>query len=300
MSAMRFLDLATGQPYTATPASAVQLSSLRAGWPREVLVECASLPPEERPLHGILDHRVIVNLGGPVRFGWQTGEGVLGTDALCIQAHGTLNAPRWRDRLSMAAFALSPGYMDRLLEGRAPAAPDLLAERRCHADPVLSGLARRIVAALRTPAHAMEGEALCLALALHLLRAHAGRPVRLPRGRLDAAAARRVAERIAADPAGDLSVASLARTAGLSDAHFARLFRNTFGHPPHRYVLRWRVATAEALLREGVMSLPEVALAAGFCDQAHLTHAFRAATSRTPGAVRAGGTGVKPPATPRA
>lgn len=289
MSAIRFLDLATGQPYAATPASAVGLSSLRAGWPREVLVEHACLPPEERPMHGILDHRVIVNLGRPVRFAWQTGEGVLPPGGVCIQSHGTLNAPRWLDRLEVAAFALAPGYLDRLLEGRAPAAPDLLAERRCHDDPALSALARRVVAAMRGRVPPAHGEALCLQLALHLLRAHAGRSVRRPRGRLGAAAARRVAERIAADPAGELTVAALARTAGFSDAHFARLFRNTFGQPPHRYILHRRVERAAALVREGRMGLPEIALAAGFCDQAHLTHAFRAVTGRTPGAARNAG-----------
>lgn len=173
--------------------------------------------------------------------------------------------------------------------GRAPAAPDLLAERRCHDDPALSALTRRVVAALRGRAPSAHGEALCLQLALHLLRAHTGRTVRRPRGRPGAATARRVAERIAADPVGELAVAALARAAGLSDAHFARLFRDTFGQPPHRHILHRRVERAAALVREGRMGLPETAPTAGFCDQAHLTRAFRAVTGRTPGVARGAG-----------
>src|ERR1700753_2934128 len=54
-------------------------------------------------------------------------------------------------------------------------------------------------------------------------------------------AARRVAE--------PLTVADLARAAGLSPAHLSREFRRVFGEPPHRYLLTRRLERAAALLR---------------------------------------------------
>jgi AraC-like DNA-binding protein len=46
-----------------------------------------------------------------------------------------------------------------------------------------------------------------------------------------------------------LTVADLARAAGLSPAHFSREFRRAFGEPPHRYLLTRRLERAAALLR---------------------------------------------------
>ena len=46
-----------------------------------------------------------------------------------------------------------------------------------------------------------------------------------------------------------LDVPALARAANLSQAHFSREFRRTFGEPPHRYLLTRRLERAAALLR---------------------------------------------------
>src|SRR4051794_36460250 len=47
-----------------------------------------------------------------------------------------------------------------------------------------------------------------------------------------------------------LDVPALARIAGVSEAHFIRTFRATFGETPHRYLQRRRVERAMFLLRE--------------------------------------------------
>jgi AraC-like DNA-binding protein len=58
--------------------------------------------------------------------------------------------------------------------------------------------------------------------------------------------ARDLADARYADP---LTVADLARAAGLSPAYFSREFRRAFGEPPHRYLLTRRLERAAALLR---------------------------------------------------
>ena len=79
-------------------------------------------------------------------------------------------------------------------------------------------------------------------------------------------------------------MAALAAEAGLSDAHFARAFRTTFGEPPHRLVLRWRLERAERLIARAGLAPAEAALAAGFHDQSHLTNTMRRHLGTTPGA----------------
>ncbi|WP_442161493.1 AraC family transcriptional regulator, partial [Rhizobium leguminosarum] len=46
-----------------------------------------------------------------------------------------------------------------------------------------------------------------------------------------------------------LSLADLAGLAGLSLSHLKTRFRNSFGMPPHQYVMHRRITRAEALIR---------------------------------------------------
>lgn len=80
----------------------------------------------------------------------------------------------------------------------------------------------------------------------------------------------------------NISLAELARAAGLSPFHLCRVFRREVGLTPHAYQTQVRVRRAGGLLREGT----PIALAAaesGFYDQAHLTKAFKRITGVTPG-----------------
>src|SRR5205823_10086631 len=60
-----------------------------------------------------------------------------------------------------------------------------------------------------------------------------------------------------------LRVDDLARTAGLSRAHFSREFRRAFGEPPHAYLLTRRLERAATLLRTTDRSVADVCLSVG-------------------------------------
>ncbi len=76
-------------------------------------------------------------------------------------------------------------------------------------------------------------------------------------------------------------VASLARTAGMSRAHFSRRFKSTTGLSPHAYLILLRVEAAKRLLANGA-SIAATASEVGFSDQSHFARTFRRFSGATP------------------
>jgi AraC family transcriptional regulator len=82
---------------------------------------------------------------------------------------------------------------------------------------------------------------------------------------------------------GDLPLVHLAGVAHVSPYHFARLFKNSTGLPPHQYVITRRIERAKELLRErNIIPLAEVAVETGFANQSHFTHHFKRLVGVTP------------------
>jgi len=69
-------------------------------------------------------------------------------------------------------------------------------------------------------------------------------------------------------------------------SHFSRAFRHSVGVTPHNWLLTLRVEVAKQKLREGRLSLWDVALSCGFADQSHLTQVFTRFVGVSPGAWR--------------
>jgi AraC family transcriptional regulator len=83
-----------------------------------------------------------------------------------------------------------------------------------------------------------------------------------------------------------LHLRQLAQEVGLSDSHFCRAFKQTFGITPHRHILRLRLQLAQRLMLTTRDPLSRVALACGLADQAHLSKLFRRWVGETPNAWR--------------
>lgn len=63
-----------------------------------------------------------------------------------------------------------------------------------------------------------------------------------------------------------LDIPALTRIAHVSEAHFIRTFRVTFGETPHRYLQRRRVERAMFLLCQTDRSVTEICLDVGFAS----------------------------------
>jgi transcriptional regulator GlxA family with amidase domain len=88
------------------------------------------------------------------------------------------------------------------------------------------------------------------------------------------------------DYAKPIDVAALARIAIVSEAHFIRTFRATFGETPHRYLQRRRVERAMALLRDTTANVTDVCLEVGFTSLGTFSRTFHAIVGESPSAYR--------------
>jgi AraC-like DNA-binding protein len=85
-----------------------------------------------------------------------------------------------------------------------------------------------------------------------------------------------------------LDVASLARLVHVSEAHFIRTFRATFGETPHRYLQRRRVERAMYLLRETQRPVTDICLDVGFTSLGTFSRTFREIVGQSPTTFRKG------------
>jgi AraC-like DNA-binding protein len=104
--------------------------------------------------------------------------------------------------------------------------------------------------------------------------------------RLDGSAVARARQFLDAQTTRVIRSAELEEVSGLTRYDLARQFRAAFGTSPYRYSLMRRLDCARAQLRR-TRSLADVALAAGFADQPHLSRMFKSAFGVTPARYRA-------------
>lgn len=82
-------------------------------------------------------------------------------------------------------------------------------------------------------------------------------------------------------------VERLASVSGVSEAHFARSFKDAFGVPPHRYLLTRRIERAKALLRDTEQPIIDIAFQTGWSSLGTFGRVFRDITGESPTELRA-------------
>lgn len=166
---------------------------------------------------------------------------------------------------------LSEEWLPASMADAAVAAPTL-------GDPQAVSMVAGIHAALRSPFDAMAAEGGVLALQ-ELVRQHLGLP---SSPAPDAPLARRLREMLDDRLVESFTIAEAARLLGAHPSHLVRAFSQAYGIAPYRYLTGRRVDRARRLLLDGLPPA-EVAVEAGFHDQAHLTRHFRRVLGTTPG-----------------
>jgi AraC family transcriptional regulator len=139
----------------------------------------------------------------------------------------------------------------------------------------------------------LYAESLATALAISLIRDHsslgrkaARKAARERGGGLPRRALKEVIDYIGDNLQKDLTLAEMAGVAHMSPYHFSRLFKESTGLTPHRYVIERRVQRAEVLLGSSALPIVEIALLCGFANQSHLNRHFKRLLGVSPKALR--------------
>jgi AraC family transcriptional regulator len=188
-------------------------------------------------------------------------------------------------------FYLPRGTLNAIADDAdAPRIGDLSHNPVSFDDATVANLGSTLLPALNCPGQANQLflDYILLAMGTHVAQTYGGmRPLLRPvRGELAPWQVKRAKEILNANLDGGVALKEVARECRLSVSHFSRAFRRTTGVPPHKWLLERRVEVAKEKLRDGRLSLSDVALACGFADQSHLTRVFGDIVGVSPGAWR--------------
>ena len=241
-------------------------------------------PPGRIALEGVPGSVLMFNIS-PVQRLRQTREGRsfvsdMLSGEMTLLPRGTPSQWSWNsscDRLDVIFSA------DVLGEGSSLDVVDRYAFRDAEMEVICRRLYHEL--SLSGPTDQLYWESLIMNLAVISLLRHstASSATRiLPSGGLSRNQARRVLEYVESNLSHDLSLRELSEIADLSLHHFARMFKQTIGVAPHRYVLERRLERAKMMLRSAKESLVDISLSAGFDSQSHFTSTFHRMVGATP------------------
>lgn len=158
-------------------------------------------------------------------------------------------------------------------------------------DPQLEAIGMMLLSELKqeNPGGKLYVESLSNVLAIHLLRQYGASTSHLIvyEGGLSQRQILQVIEYINEHLHQDIKLADLATLLGISESHLSHRFKQALGMTPYQYLLQQRIERAKQLLKEGDLSITDIAILCGFNSHSHLSKQFRQLTGMTPKAYRA-------------
>jgi AraC family transcriptional regulator len=251
-------------------------------------------PSGEIPEGAYAGHLLSLNIGRPVRLEGFWGDEprrdlVFPAGHFILIPAGMPHACRWQGASTVVRVEMAPDTVATLAGNGGPDRPTAFRLLVNHRDPFVSHLTLALRDLVRDgQADGTYGETLAAVLAEHLLRRYgsaASQPEDV-RGGLPPARLRRVLNYVGMNLEQEITLRDLAREAGTSVFHFARLFKRRTGLSPHQYLLQRRIDQARSLLGSTNLSIGEVALRCGFAHPSHFSETFRRVTGVTPQAYR--------------
>ena len=149
-------------------------------------------------------------------------------------------------------------------------------------DPQLAAQLRNLHICLENRASKLEKESSMMWVFARLINRYAQTPPPIKPIGSEVAAVKHTQEYLQVNYANNISLKELANLVNLKPLRLLRVFRQTFGLPPHAYLTQLRVTQARKLLARGML-IAEVAVDTGFSDQSHLHRHFKRIVGVTPG-----------------
>jgi AraC family transcriptional regulator len=265
------------------------LSSASLAWDG-ILLEEHSVPALESPVR--VNPTVLLHLqtGSPARHDWRSGRKlhrtVIRTGGMHLIPPGPERSLIERDHTDCVVLSMEPAFLRRSLADLLPDENLELVEKFAFEDTRIERLLRALHTEVKlgAPNGALFADSLATALAVYLAHHYSAVSSRLQirRGGLPPPRLDRVLDYIGDNLGANLSLSALANVAGMNLFYFARLFKQSTGVSPHRYVLDQRIHRAKQLLRNSPITVLEASIRTGFADQTHFTKVFRRVVGSTP------------------
>ena len=282
MSIERRIQVLEGKRAVQIVAKSPLLSSARIPWDG-ILLEEHSPGPKQTQTRQIGSVFIALHTGVPVVHEWRSAGKPHRTLATYGSVHLLTPGPdrslTHRDPSDAIVLSIEPRFIDRVIQESQPNEKIELVEHFSLEDAQIERLVRALHAETKAgaPTGILFGQSIAAALALYLVGRYSVSPPRLRchRGGMPRARLTRVLEYIDANLAEELSLPILAEVAGMSLYYFVRLFKQSVGLSPHRYVTEQRIKRAQGFLCLRKMTVLEASVRTGFVDQSHFTKVFR-------------------------
>jgi len=189
---------------------------------------------------------------------------------------------KWTSELSTMRILLSSAFVDRVLQTENVR----FRTQSNFNDPLLNCLAEKLKNE-KWKSHAigtMYGESLAVALVVHLASNYSrnGKKVFAPKGKLSSSQLHNLYEYASSSINRNIKLSELAAVVHMSEFHFARLFKQTTGISPYRFVLQLKIDQAKLLIKKEKKSCSDIAYLLNFSDQAHFSHVFKKVAGCSP------------------
>ena len=277
-------------PREVTTPPGLLLSSRSRGWP-EIVVELHRFCDVDVVVP-VREHLIGVHVAGAVnllqsRSGRTSVRHVRAGDSTLTPA-GEPKRFQHAGECVVVLLRLAPAFVQHVAGDEYALDPNRfeLRENLGTPDGELVAIGKQLLASLETEGTTprMQVETGAWRLAIHLLRHYGGTP--LPEGRpasrLPPRKLRQVLDYIDSNLRDEMTLADLARIVAISPGHFAHLFRQTTGLPPHRFILERRMERAKLLLRDTDLPITEIAEQVGCGSHSHLSVMFHREIGVTP------------------
>jgi AraC family transcriptional regulator len=207
-------------------------------------------------------------------------------NAIAIVPANVLHKLSWKAEIETIKISLAPDLIARVAwESIAPANVEI-EPTFARYDPLIAHLGRALKSLLETEAKQsrLYAESVATMLSAHLLQHYCSRKAPLLdfTGGMPPYKLRQAIAHINDSLDRDLSLSAIASEVGISQYHFARLFKQAMGISVHQYVIQRRVETAKQLLLRRQLSITEIALQVGFANPSHLSQHFKRIVGVTP------------------
>jgi AraC family transcriptional regulator len=153
-------------------------------------------------------------------------------------------------------------------------------------DPLIYQIALALRSALESDelGSGLYADSMAVALSAHLLQNFSRRKhiIQDYQGGLPRHKLQQIVEFIIEHLSENLLLKTMAEEIGMSQYHFARLFKQSTGLSPYQYVIYCRIERAKTLLLRGQLKISEVSSLVGFHDQSQFTRHFKRLLGITP------------------